>query len=94
VGPGKPAVQSSHLSLLDHLYKALSQLIEVLQISMGVADALDERSLVCRELLLVCDKRSAKVVRGQPRVRQTKRRTSRRTRTARPWHGKSASVRV
>ena len=29
-------------------------------------------------------KRSAKVVRGQPRVRHTKRRTSRRTRTARP----------
>ena len=39
----KPGVQSACLSLFDHLHKVLSQLIEVLQISIGVADALNER---------------------------------------------------
>ena len=51
----KPGVQSVCLSLLDHLHKVLSQLIEFLEISIGVADALNERPLVCRELLLVFD---------------------------------------
>ena len=59
--PGKPAVQSPRLPLLDHLHKVLSQLIEVLQIGIGVADALDEHSLVCRELLLVCDKQPGRL---------------------------------
>jgi len=49
------------LSLLDHLYKVLSQLIEFLEISIGLADALDERSLVCRELLLVFNKQPGRV---------------------------------
>ena len=51
VSLSKPGIQSVCLSLLDHLHKVLSQLIEFLQISMSMADALDECLLVCRELL-------------------------------------------
>ena len=47
MSPGKPAIQSPHLPLLDHLHKILPQLIEVLQISIRLADALDECSLLC-----------------------------------------------
>jgi hypothetical protein len=49
------------LSLLDHLHKVLSQLIEFLEISSGLADALNERSLVCRELLLVFNEQPGRV---------------------------------
>jgi hypothetical protein len=59
--PGEPRSQSACLSLLDHLHKVLSQLIEFLQISIGLADALNERPLVCRELLLVFDEQPGRV---------------------------------
>ena len=61
VGPEKPAIQAVCLSLLDHLHKVLSQLIEVLQINIGVADALDECLLVCRELRLVFNEQPGRV---------------------------------
>jgi len=61
VSPSKPGVQSACLSLLDHLHKVLSQLREFLQISIGVADVLNERPLVCRELLLVFDEQPGRV---------------------------------
>jgi hypothetical protein len=61
VSSGKPAVQSPRLPLLDHLHKVLSQLIEFLEISIGVTDALDERPLICRELLPVFDKQPGRV---------------------------------
>ena len=57
-GSGQPPVQSACLSLLDHPHKVLSQLIEVLQISIAVADAREKRSLVCRELCLLARRRS------------------------------------
>ena len=58
---GKPAVQSPRLALLDHLHKVLSQLVEFLQIGIGLANALDERSLVCRKLRLILDKQPGRL---------------------------------
>jgi len=43
------------LSLPDHLHKVLSQLVEFLKVGMLLADPLNERLLVCGELLRVCD---------------------------------------
>jgi hypothetical protein len=49
------------LPLLDHLHKVLSQLIEFLEGGIGLADALKERPLVCRKLLLVCDEQPGRL---------------------------------
>ena len=56
VSAGEPGVQLPRLPLLDYLHQGLSQLIEFLEDGIGLADALDERPLVYREPLLVCDK--------------------------------------
>jgi len=61
VSPGQPWVQSPRLPLLDHLHKVLSQLIEFLEGGIGLADALKERPLVCRKLLLVCDEQPGRL---------------------------------
>lgn len=41
------------LTSLNHLYKALSHLVEFLQIGLDLAELLTEHSLVCRELLQI-----------------------------------------
>ena len=53
------------LPLLDHLHKGLSQRIEFLEDGIGLAEALDERPLVYREPLLVCDKQPGGLPGGQ-----------------------------
>ena len=63
MSPDQPPVQSPRLTLLDDLHKVLSQLIEVLEGGIGLADALDERPLICRELLLVCDEQPGRMPR-------------------------------
>ncbi len=49
MSPSKPGGQLPCLPLLDHLYKALSQLVEFLEIGMSLADALKKRALVSGE---------------------------------------------
>jgi hypothetical protein len=61
VSTSKPGVQAACLSLPDHLHKVLSQMVEFLQIVMLLADALNERLLACRELLLVYDEQPGPV---------------------------------
>ena len=61
MSPGQPWVQLLRLTLLNHLHKVLSQLIEFLEGGIGLAEALDERPLLSRELLLVCDEQPGRM---------------------------------
>jgi len=49
------------LSLSNHPHKVLSQLIEFLEINIGLADALNKRPLVYRELHVVFDEQPGRV---------------------------------